>query len=234
MFRDILINIFFLIVSTTAIASNAVELTNQTTIKSDYITVGDIFTNTGEHESFILAPAPTASKPLVLTKNDLYRIVRHFKLDWKAPDDFVSLTLKGPSNRLDDNSVLVPTLAIAVSANTLITQDMVIEVAVPRSQITPYTLLRAEDMIGMMTKRTVMANLPISQKDITPQTLVKRNELITVTYKNGTINLTTKARALENASAGEVITLMNITSKKPFQAVVSGLQQAEVIIGQNS
>jgi flagella basal body P-ring formation protein FlgA len=111
---------------------------------------------------------------------------------------------------------------------------MVIEVAIPRDQIQATTVLRKEDMIGQMAKRTLMANIPVNQKDIMPPTLVKRNELITVVYRNGMVNLTTRARATENASKGQVITLINLTSKKPFQAVVSGLQQAEIIIEQNS
>jgi flagella basal body P-ring formation protein FlgA len=233
MLRDIVINLVFLVYAATAVAGTP-ALTGKTTIEGESVTVGDIFTHTGEHTDFVLAPAPTASKPLILTKADLKRIAAYFKLNWQAPDTMTTVILKAPANQLDENSILVPTLVTGVTNGAIITPEMVIEVAIPRDQIQATTVLRKEDMIGQMAKRTLMANIPVNQKDIMPPTLVKRNELITVVYRNGMVNLTTRARATENASKGQVITLINLTSKKPFQAVVSGLQQAEIIIEQNS
>ena len=86
MLRDITISLVFLAFSGAAHAETiASELTGKTVIDGDEVTVGDLFTNAGENADFVLAPAPTAQKPLVLTKKDLKRVADHFNLNWEAP-----------------------------------------------------------------------------------------------------------------------------------------------------
>jgi hypothetical protein len=85
MLRDITISLVFLAFSSAAHAEAPVsELTGKTVIDGDSVTVGDLFTNTGENADFVLAPAPTQQKPLVLTKKDLKRVADHFNLTWES------------------------------------------------------------------------------------------------------------------------------------------------------
>jgi flagella basal body P-ring formation protein FlgA len=124
--------------------------------------------------------------------------------------------------------VSVPALTHPVPASVLVSKADIIDVLVPRKTLRSGTILRADDLAGMTLKRSVKANTPITTSDVTPPLMVKRNELVTVTYRNGPITLSTKARALGNAVRGDTVMLININSKKEFEAMMTGPLQAEV------
>lgn len=233
MLRDITISLVFLAFSSAAHAEAPVsELTGKTVIDGDSVTVGDLFTNTGENADFVLAPAPTQQKPLVLTKKDLKRVADHFNLTWEAPKENTSVILHAA---LDEaNTIMVPVLSSAKAPTGPIAEEDLVEVPMARDAVRATTILKKSDLVGLVPKRTLMANQPLMVTDVTLPLMIKRNELVTVTYKNGVINLTTKARAVANASKGELVTLENLTSKKPFQAVVSGPAQAEIVVEQTN
>ncbi len=233
MLRNISLTLAFLGLCGNGFAADAVPsaLTGKTTIDGANVTVGDLFTNAGENAAYVLAPAPTRLKPLILSKADLQRVASYFHLNWQAPAGPVSVSLVP---NVDPTSVMVPAFATPMAPNSIISASDLTEIPVARDALQATTLLKKEDLIGMVTRHTVLAGQALQQADITPPLLVKRNELITVSYKNGVINLSTKARSMDNASNGDVITLMNLTSKKPFQAIVTGPSQAEAIVETNS
>lgn len=234
MLRDITISLVFMALTGNVMAAETtiVALTGKTVIEGDQVTVGDVFTNTGEHADFVLAPAPTAAKPLVLTATDLNRIATYFKLKWMPAADQQPIILK--TAKADEDSVMVPVLAVPLAPDSVINATDIVEIPVARSALRAAMILKKDELIGMIPKRTIMANQPIMHHEIALPILVKRNELITVRYQSGPINLTTKARAAKNASKGDTVTLINLTSKKPFQAVVSGPSMADAIVEINS
>jgi hypothetical protein len=190
MLRDVFITIISILgialFSATSFAANdTTMLTDKTVITGDSVTVGDVFTNAGEHASFVLAPAPSSAKPLILNKKDLQRIAAYFNLNWQTPADFSALILK--SERTDKNSVMVPVLAVPLAANSIIKAEDITELAVPRDSLRSAMILDKEALIGMAPKRLIMPEQLIMTIDITPPVIVKRNELINVSYKNGPI-----------------------------------------------
>jgi flagellar basal body P-ring formation protein FlgA len=122
----------------------------------------------------------------------------------------------------------VPVLRAPIQTNAIISKNDIIERTVAKRNLRGAVVLSKDDLVGMTAKRTLIANAPIKQADVTPPVMIKRNELVTVIYQNGPISLSTKARALSNGSKGDSITLMNVNSKKPFDALVTGPQQAVV------
>lgn len=236
MLRDFSLTIALLGMCGTGFAADMTTstLTGKTLINGDAVTVGDLFTNAGENANYVLAPAPSRLKPLVLSKNDLERVATYFKLNWQAPQGPVKVTLKSDADAVGENSVMVPVLAAPLAPNSVISAEDITEMPVNRDELRASMVLRKEDLIGMVPRRTLMAGTALQQSDVMPPLMVKRNELITVSYKNGVIALSTKARAMNNAAKGDVITLMNLTSQKPFQAIITGPQQAEAIVEENS
>lgn len=307
MLRDFLTGLCMMVAATGAFAADN-DLTGKTLIDGSNVTVGDLFTNTGRHSSYILAPAPKVGEKLVLSKADLQRVAQTFALDWKAPADSLNVSLQRNAVAVDADKIAsaladsdlkneassdatfqvtslseplvfqgleepeikvvdavlddttekfvatvqikrngevlqelnvkgntTPMVKVAVlrhtaMPNTVLSQEDLTEISMPKSAVRSNIFYSMNELIGMSAKRTLAANQMISKNDITPPILVKRNELITVVYQNGLVRLSTKARALDNGSQGDMVTLENTTSKKPFQAKITGPQQAEVLI----
>lgn len=124
--------------------------------------------------------------------------------------------------------VKIPVLKFSMAANNTIGENDIIEMDFPKSQMRGDMVQSRDELVGMITRRTALANQGILRNDLTPPLMVKRNDIVTVTYKNGPVVLSTKARSLGNGTRGETMTFMNTTSKKPFEAKVTGPSQAEV------
>jgi flagella basal body P-ring formation protein FlgA len=122
----------------------------------------------------------------------------------------------------------VPVLKFAMTYDTAITENDIGEITIPQAQLRGDTIFNKEDLIGMTAKRTIPAGQIITQQDVTPPVLVKRNDLVTIIYKSGAVQLSAKARSLGNGSRGDNLQFMNMTSKKTFDAKVTGPQLAEV------
>ncbi len=307
MLRDYLAGFLMLVVSSSVSAAD-VKLTGKMLIDGPTVTVGDLFTNAGEHASHALALAPAPGKTLVLSKKDLQRVVDSFGFSWRAPEEDVTVTLERNATTLDaetlihalENSALkdkisseasfsilepaqpvivagralpelsveqpafdpaterfaatvkvlrdgkeiqeftvsgtatpmtrVPVPVSTLAPNAVITASDIVEKYVPRRTVRHGTVLTADELVGLSPKRTLQPGQPVLASELTPPLMVKRNELVTVIYRNGPVMLSTRARALANGARGDTVTLMNISSKKPFDARITGPQQAEIVI----
>ena len=75
----------------------------------------------------------------------------------------------------------------------------------------------AQDMIqliGQEAKRGLYKNKPILLRDIGSVTIIRRNDTVTMRFHNGTMQLQTVGRAMQDGGAGDIIKVMNEHSKK--------------------
>lgn len=86
----------------------------------------------------------------------------------------------------------------------------------------------AEALIGLEVRRAVYAGHPVTSSDLGPPTLVRRNEVVTMTYRAGGIALRAEGRALGAGGAGELVEVMNLASRRTIRAVVTGIRTVEV------
>ena len=97
------------------------------------------------------------------------------------------------------------------------------------SILTPGDLTKASDqMVGLEVRRAIYAGHPISQSDLGPPTLVRRNEIVTMTFRNGGIALRAEGRALGAGVSGEIVEVMNLESRRTIRAVVTGSRSVDV------
>ena len=75
-------------------------------------------------------------------------------------------------------------------------------------------------VIGQEARVSLYAGRPIRAADIGPPALVKRNQLVTLSYKHGSLMIKAEARALGRAAAGERVQVMNLASKSTLIATV--------------
>lgn len=70
-----------------------------------------------------------------------------------------------------------------------------------------------EHAIGLETKIAIYAGRPIRPEDIGPPAIVQRNQIISLAFTRGALRIEAEGRALERAAVGDVIRVMNASSK---------------------
>jgi flagella basal body P-ring formation protein FlgA len=89
-------------------------------------------------------------------------------------------------------------------------------------------LARLEDVLGKETTQAVAAGKPLDRQAFRDPLLVKRGEVVTVYARSSGVQVKTQARARDNGSLGELVTVESLLDRKSYLAHVSGIQEAEV------
>lgn len=74
--------------------------------------------------------------------------------------------------------------------------------------------------IGQQMRRTIYAGARLNQNHVTRPILIKRNTRINMSYRIGRLEMTASGRALDEGGEGEVISVMNLESKRRVQGVI--------------
>ena len=77
-------------------------------------------------------------------------------------------------------------------------------------------------LLGREVRRTVYAGQPIKEQNTRAPRLVKRNQLVTLKYLKGPLEISMSGRAMGEAAEGESVSVMNLESRQ----VVEGIVQA--------
>ena len=83
-------------------------------------------------------------------------------------------------------------------------------------------------LVGMETRTALYAGRPVRPGDVGSPALVDRNEIISLIYDVGGLRIATEGRALGRAGEGEVIRVMNLSSRATVSARISAMGEAYV------
>ncbi len=75
-----------------------------------------------------------------------------------------------------------------------------------------------DDVIGRETRIAIFRGQPVRLADIGDPALVERNQTVPLIFRQGALEIHADARALDRASAGQTLRVMNLASR----AVVTG------------
>ncbi|WP_203291979.1 flagellar basal body P-ring formation chaperone FlgA [Maricaulis parjimensis] len=125
-------------------------------------------------------------------------------------------------------TVDVPVLARAIPAGTEITGSDVEWVSHRADRLRPDAILDPSDLIGFETRRTLRPGEPLRSYDLQRPVAVERGELITLLFEAPGIQLSVRARALEDAADGEMARFVNLQSNRTVEALVDGPGRARV------
>jgi flagella basal body P-ring formation protein FlgA len=78
----------------------------------------------------------------------------------------------------------------------------------------------------MAARRPLREGSAVAQHDVAPAQVIKRDDVVRVTYEADGISLSLQAKALQPAAVGETLNVMNPASKKTIQAVATGPGEA--------
>lgn len=77
----------------------------------------------------------------------------------------------------------------------------------------------ADQAVGMETRVVLYAGRPIRPGDVGPPAIIERNQIVTLLFRRGSLTIAADARALGRAGVGDVLRVMNLSSR----TTVSGL-----------
>lgn len=104
-----------------------------------------------------------------------------------------------------------------VRAQTLLSTDDVTLVA---AEI-PGALANPAEVLGLEARVTLYPGRAIRAADIGPPALVERNQIVTLIYSAGGLGISTEGRALARGGLGDVIRVMNLSSRAVLAAQVA-------------
>ncbi len=77
-----------------------------------------------------------------------------------------------------------------------------------------------EGYLGKEMKRTVYAGKKVNPAYVGNPILVKRNSLISMIYRFGRLEITASGRALDEGGEGDIISIMNLESRKRIHGII--------------
>ena len=127
------------------------------------------------------------------------------------------------------SAVIGPALAQELVASRTLRAGTILQTGDFRPPEEDATAQLAERLIGLEVRRSIYAGHRIAAGDLGPPTLVRRNDLVTMSYRAGGLSIRADGRALSSGGVGERIRVMNLESRLTVGAVIAGPRLVEVI-----
>ncbi|MEE9381218.1 MAG: flagellar basal body P-ring formation chaperone FlgA [Hyphomonadaceae bacterium] len=115
-------------------------------------------------------------------------------------------------------------LAALTSASSLVAEDVIRagdRVTMTNTATASGAVTRPDDpLLGREVKRTVYAGREVTFDNTRPARLVKRNQIVTLKYLAGGLEISTTGRAMGEAGQDEDITVLNLQSRQIVHGIV--------------
>jgi flagella basal body P-ring formation protein FlgA len=123
----------------------------------------------------------------------------------------------------------VPVLARRLNAGEIIRKNDIEWISLRSDQINRNVLTDADRLIGQEVRRGTNAGQPVRAADIRSPILVTKGSIVTMVLQTPKMQLTSKGRAMEDASLGDGVRIMNTQSKTVVEATVVGANTVQVV-----
>jgi flagella basal body P-ring formation protein FlgA len=105
--------------------------------------------------------------------------------------------------------------------------DIVVERR-PKAEAGSDSISDAEAAVGLSVRKTMRAGQILRQADLMRPELVQRNETVTLVFEVPGVTLTLRGKALESGAQGDLISVLNVQSKRNVQGTVTGFRTVTV------
>ena len=82
--------------------------------------------------------------------------------------------------------------------------------------------------VGMQARRQLRAGQAIRTADLAKPDLVQRDQAVSIIFQTAGLYLTTRGKALDNGTEGDVVSVLNIQSKRTVTGTVTGRGQVTI------
>ena len=117
--------------------------------------------------------------------------------------------------------VEVIALAQPLRRGDILRQEDVDVIRLPRSKVPAGAIADAGEIVGKEARGNLRAAAPLSRKDFQQPILVRKGEKITVTFEMPGMKLSSRAQAMDDGAKGDVIDVMNLTSRRIVPATIT-------------
>jgi len=124
--------------------------------------------------------------------------------------------------------VAVPVLKSALRHGDVIGMGDIDTITLPAAQVKGGIILKSEDLAGMTPRRTAFAGKPLLPADLESPILVGRGDTVNITFREGSLLLTAKGKALQQGAKGDMVRVANMDSNKSVDARVTGTGEVAV------
>lgn len=122
----------------------------------------------------------------------------------------------------------IPVVTRRLRPGDVVSSADVIWMEVPENRLTADIVRDLSDLVGMSPRRALNPETPVRQQDLRMPLEVRRGTTVTMVMRTGQLVITARGRALSDGARGDVIRVMNTTSNRTIEAVVSGPEQVSV------
>ncbi len=109
-----------------------------------------------------------------------------------------------------------------IKKGDIIEEKMLKTIRIQENKAKDVYAVQKNDLVEKEAKKSLAANKLVLNKDVQKPILVYKNELTNVIYKTGKMEIATKAYATKEAGKGDLIELVNPSSKKTIMGKVVG------------
>jgi flagella basal body P-ring formation protein FlgA len=200
------------------------------------ITLADIFDGVrGPAGAIMVARAAPAGSETVLDAADVQTKVRVAGYEWSNAEGAARITvgsMAGPVSRTAPKpSAVAHHPSVLVYARNIRAGDLIRPEDLRWSAdaiASGDALSDPDEAAGKAARRPLREGAPSLQSDLAAQTLIHRDDIVSVSFSSDGISLVLQGKALGDATRGQTVEVMNTASKKIIEAVCSGPGQAAV------
>ena len=138
-----------------------------------------------------------------------------------------------PPTKLRFTGTAVETVEAAVLArdverNEVLKSSDVVTERRPKAAVGSDAAVR-DRAIGMQMRKQLRAGQALRTADLAKPDLVQRDQSVTLIYQSTGLYLTTRGKAMENGTEGDVVNVLNLQSKRTVIGTVIGRGQVAII-----
>lgn len=209
-----------------ALAGRPVSLKADTVDSDSVVTLSDIFDGAGPAGGLVLAGRTGGN--LILDAAAVQAAARRAGLEWANPDGLSKIVVSGgaAASSARHANVEVLTYTRSLSAGEIVQPADLVWVKLAAAPTDAPS--DADTVIGQAAKRPLRAGAPVSARDVGAAQVIKPGDIMSVTYEAEGISLALQGKAMTTGGVGETVSVQNTTSRKIFQALVTGPGQAVV------
>ena len=131
------------------------------------------------------------------------------------------------SGRLDF-TILAPHLVRALPSGTILKADDIEMRTLPLQFASNLGIPTLDQLIGRQLRRNQLDGVTLRLNDVIDPVLISRNQTVTLFLKAGAMTLTVKGQALEDASAGGAVSVLNLMSNTVVHGIAVGPNSVEI------
>src|SRR6266851_1017642 len=150
-----------------------------------------------------------------------------FDVTFEIANDNVSTPTRLRFSGSAIETVEAAVLARGIERNEVIKASDVVVERRPKAEVGGDVASR-DRAVGMQARKQLRAGQALKVADIAKPDLVQRDQNVTLTYEATGLYLTIRGKALENGTEGDVVSVLNLQSKRTVSGVVSGRGQVSV------